>query len=484
MSGSDVDWGEDDEGDEDWGDGGDEDWGNGEEDFPPAEDDQEVGFSVDLKNAVWQAEAEDDPESALALYLKVINMGSEKPEELNDELHNFVFDALTASTISFYQMKKYEDMLSQYDKTMNYFGNVTHNECDKAVEKILGELERGTGDEKASDIREKVFERTIKKLENMPDKKRMLFGLQMNQAVQCVGSGQFDKAKSLLKTLHQDCTNPDGTDDQTKGSELIDIYALQMRMAGEQSDMEVTKELYEKTKGLNADVKNPKSQSIIRECWGKMWGDDGNWQKAYQDFYLAFTTYQEAGMGTNAKQCLTYVIVSNMLSGGNANPFDAREAQVFQNDPKMEPVINIRKAKEKRDVDAFARALHDFDKTWGDKWIKRHMETMIADFHKSVILQFVRSYRMLRIQFLADALRISAEKCEWYLVQMILDGDVIAKIDQVEGILDLSQSGGGGGKKYHAMQVWAGTLSTVSRNLPQPQTTNVNVMGGMHSTFF
>jgi len=292
----------------------------------------------------------------------------------------------------------------------------------------------------------------------------------MSQAGEFVQQGQVNKARTLLEQLHSRCRNPDGTDNQDKGSELIDIYALRMRMAGDQADVEVTKELYAKTKNLNAKVKNPKSQSIIRECWGKMWGDDDNWQKAYQDFYLAFTGYQEANMHTNAKQCLTYVIVANMLSSGNANPFDAPEAKALQQDKEMEPVINIRKAKEKKDVNAFAIALSAFDRTWPDPWIKRHMQTMIADFHKTCILQFVKSYRTLKISFLADALQIPAEKCEWYLIQMILDGDVFGEIDQVEGILDLSQSGGGGKKKYHAMQVWAGTIGSVNRHLPQLRT--------------
>lgn len=478
-----IDWGEGDGGDDDgWGVEG--DWGDDAEfEDGMVDNDQEIGFAIELKNSVWKAESEDDPGVALALYQEVIKMGDENPEELNDELHGFVFNSLRSAIILVYKLHKYEEMLEQYEKLLKYFEHVTHNECDKAIELVLNHLDRGNQDEKDSDIRDKIYEKTVFYLKTMPDKSRMLFGLQMRQAVGFVQSGQFDKASSLLKALHLSCTNPDGTDDQSKGSELIDIYALQMRMAGEQADIEVTKELYEKTKNLNADVKNPKSQSIIRECWGKMWGDDGNWQKAYSDFYSAFATYQEAGMGVNAKQCLTYVIVSNMLSGGQQNPFDAREAQVFQKDKEMEPVINLRKAKEKRDVNAFALALADFDKTWGDQWIKRHMQTMIADFHKSFILQFVKSYRMLRIAYLAEILRIKPERCEWYLVQMILDGEIIGKIDQVEGILDLSQnSSGSAGKKYQAMREMAGTLATIASNLPQPQATGIGV--GMSMTYY
>jgi len=485
-------WGDDAEGGDGWGDDGEDGDGDGdgwgddggdEFEFVGQKAEEEAGTAVKLKNLAWEAESEmqENPERALELYREVFKMSIENADDLNDELHSFVFGGLKNSTIILFRLKKHAEMLEEYNKTMQYFEKVSHNESNKAVELILNILSRGNQDEKDADIREKVYARTINHLSTMPGKQSMAFSIQMRQAVEYVQTSQFDKATSLLEKLHATCKLKDGSDDLKKGSELIDIYALQMRMAGETGDMDNTKELYEKTKNLDADVKNPKSQSIIRECWGKMWGDEGNWQKAYQDFYLAFTTNQEAGYNDKAKQCLTYVIVANMLSGGVQNPFDAREAQVFQKEKEMEPVINIRKAKEKRDVKAFASALEDFDKTWGDEWIKKHMQSMIADFHKAFILQFVKSYRMLKIDFLARCLNIKAEECEWYLVQMILDGEVIGKIDQVEGILDLTQSGTGGGKKYAAMQVWAGTLSTVSKNLPQPKST---ITGGMSMTYF
>lgn len=34
-------------------------------------------------------------------------------------------------------------------------------------------------------------------------------------------------------------------------------------------------EFYERTKNLIKGVVNAKSQAVLRECWGKMYGDDG-----------------------------------------------------------------------------------------------------------------------------------------------------------------------------------------------------------------
>jgi len=165
-----------------------------------------------------------------------------------------------------------------------------------------------------------------------------------------------------------------------------------------------------------------------------------------------------------------------MLAGGEQNPFDAREAAVYQKDDAMQPVINLRKAYEARNVIDFNSALDEFNRT-ADEWLLNHMGIMIADFHKQYIIKFVKPYRRLKISFLADALKIPAEKCERYLVQLVLDGHITAKIDQVNGLLDLTQRGGGGGKKYQALEVWISTLENLTKNLPQP-TVNVGRHGG------
>jgi len=279
--------------------------------------------------------------------------------------------------------------------------------------------------------------------------------------------------------MHQSCRTKDGQDDKVgKGSELIDIYALEMKIAFEAKVKAKTKELYMATKDLRVDVKNPKSQAVIRECWGKMFGDDGQWPKAYAEFFIAFTTYQEAGQSTPAKKCLTYVVVASMLAATGLNPFDAREAAVFQKDEAMQPVINLRRAYEKRDVSNFTKALAEFQST-ADEWILAHMDSMIADFHKHYIKKFVKPYRRLRISFLANALQIKEETCESYLVQLVLDGEIHAKIDQVNGLLDLTQRTGGGDKKYQALESWANKLESMGRNLPQPHSSS-----SMHMQFF
>ena len=63
--------------------------------------------------------------------------------------------------------------------------------------------------------------------------------------------------------------------------------------------------LYERTKHLlQHGVVSAKSAAVLRECWGKMFGDDGQWSRAKAEFYQAFTLYESCGTVSKAKDCL------------------------------------------------------------------------------------------------------------------------------------------------------------------------------------
>jgi len=439
---------------------GDADFGNSEVD---AND-----INIQVANTFYEAESEikSDPKKAMEFFIKVIELSKgDKASELNDESKDAVFQSQIHRVVLLIKAGE-KEVLEPYKEMMTYFPSVSHNDSNKAVDAVLHAL--ALTSELSSTLRADVYEATVGTLTKMSNKTRMIFDIQMRRCNEFVAMQEWEKARKLLRKQHNTCLLPDGCDDQkNKGSELMDIYALEMKIAFETKTQAKTKELYKRTKDLTAAVNNPKSLSIIRECWGKMFGDDGSWQRAHEEFFKAFITYQEAGQTDNAKRCLNYVVVSNMLAGGVTNPFDSREAAVFQNDKALQAVSALRKAYEKKDVTGFTDSLASFKKV-ADEWVMNHMGSMITDFHKQYIMKFVKPYRRLRIAYLAKALRIEAKQCEDYLVQLVLDGEIQGRIDQVEGLLDLSQRTQGGSKKYQMLETWCGTLESLTNSLPQP----------------
>jgi len=255
---------------------------------------------------------------------------------------------------------------------------------------------------------------------------------------------------------------------KNKGTELLEVYALSIKLSSASGDSVRMREIYQKTKDLVAGVKDPRSQSVIRECWGQMWGDDGQWKTAYTEFFSAFINYQEIGNRERAKQCLMYVVIANMLSGGESNPFDSREAKVYQNEPDIRAIVALRTAYEKCDVAGFNDSLNEINKT-ADKFIQTHLDSMIRDFQARAILFIVKSYRRILLSALAQKVNVSLEIVESILVSLISDGEIQGKIDQQKGLLDLTQSVAGGQKKYNAINHWQATIGQLSHSLAHPQ---------------
>jgi COP9 signalosome complex subunit 2 len=83
---------------------------------------------------------------------------------------------------------------------------------------------------------------------------------------------------------------------------------------------------------------------IIKECGGKMWMGErwyshslveiglveplmiGQWNRASEDFFESFRNYDEAGLPQRI-QVLKYLVLANMLTGSEVNPFDSQETK-------------------------------------------------------------------------------------------------------------------------------------------------------------
>jgi COP9 signalosome complex subunit 2 len=52
----------------------------------------------------------------------------------------------------------------------------------------------------------------------------------------------------------------------------------------------------------------------------------GQWNRASEDFFESFRNYDEAGLPQRI-QVLKYLVLANMLTGSEVNPFDSQETK-------------------------------------------------------------------------------------------------------------------------------------------------------------
>lgn len=84
---------------------------------------------------------------------------------------------------------------------------------------------------------------------------------------------------------HRACQNPDGTEDLKKGTQLLEVYALEIQMYTEQKNTKKLKSLYHKALYIKSAIPHPRIMGIIRECGGKMHMHERIWSEAATDFF-------------------------------------------------------------------------------------------------------------------------------------------------------------------------------------------------------
>jgi COP9 signalosome complex subunit 2 len=197
-------------------------------------------------------------------------------EQLSDESRSSHFQAQLHTVQLLYKLQQYEQMITRYEHLLTQIPAVTRNEASDAVDSILNTV----GSSNQPQFLEKIYTITSQTLQNMPDTDRMVFNINLKLCKTYVEADDFRAAKETLNNLHVWCCTVDPVtgqlvdDRKNKGSELLEVYALEIRISAAQHDVAQMRHLYEATKDLSAAVKDPRSQSVIRECWGLMFSHD------------------------------------------------------------------------------------------------------------------------------------------------------------------------------------------------------------------
>ena len=69
--------------------------------------------------------------------------------------------------------------------------------------------------------------------------------------------GEYGKLSRILKQLHSSCTTQDGEDDLKKGTQLLEIYALEIQMYTAQKNNKKLKTLYDQSLHIKSAIPHP-----------------------------------------------------------------------------------------------------------------------------------------------------------------------------------------------------------------------------------
>jgi len=206
--------------------------------------------------------------------------------------------------------------------------------------------------------------------------------------------------------------------------------------------------------------------SVIKECWGKMYASMNNWDEAYNNFFEAFKMYQDVG-NANAKSCLKYVILASMLSDLERNPFASQEARVLENHVEVLPMRTLLDAFEKDDITLFDKTLErDKALVLNDTFIKEHMPALKLRLRSRVLVNLIKPYKRVKLEWLCKHLNATMEEVENLVVNSILDESVHGRINQINSLLDLefvTETD----KLHNAMDGWVKTVKNLQGSIAQ-----------------
>mmetsp|Transcript_5110 Transcript_5110/g.9638 ORF Transcript_5110/g.9638 Transcript_5110/m.9638 type:complete len:437 (-) Transcript_5110:163-1473(-) len=426
-----------------------EDYGFEYSDEEPEEED------VDVENQYYNAKGSlenDDPQQALDGFATVIAMEQEKGE--------WGFKALKQTVKLHYRLANFVDMMNAYREMLTYIKSaVTRNYSEKCINSILDHVSSSSNME----LLQEFYETTLKALEEAKNE-RLWFKTNLKLCKLWFDVKEFARMNKMLKVLHKSCQCSDGTDDQKKGTQLLEVYAIEIQMYTEQKNNKKLKQLYQRALSIKSAIPHPRIMGIIRECGGKMHMAERMWTNAHTDFFEAFKNYDEAG-NQRRIQCLKYLVLANMLMESQVDPFDAQEAKPYKNDPEILAMTNLVSAYQRKAIMEFEKILKNNRRTiMDDPFIRDYIEDLLKNIRTQVLLKLIRPYTRIRIPFISQELNIPEQEVEALLVSLILDSRVSGHIDQVNQLLELGDKTKGM-KKYIAVNKWTSQLGTLHQTV-------------------
>lgn len=117
-------------------------------------------------------------------------------------------------------------MMNRYKQLLTYIKSaVTRNYSEKSINSILDYISTS----KNMDLLQNFYETTLEALRDAKND-RLWFKTNIKLGKLYFDVRDYKRLSKILKQLHTSCQNADGSDDLKKGTQLLEIYALEIQM--------------------------------------------------------------------------------------------------------------------------------------------------------------------------------------------------------------------------------------------------------------
>jgi COP9 signalosome complex subunit 2 len=334
---------------------------------------------------------------------------------------------------------------------------VTRNYSEKSINNILDFIEKGSDDEKTYLCMEEFYRLTLNTFQST-NNERLWLKTNIKLARLWLERKEFGQLSKKLRELHRACQKEDGTDDPSKGTYSLEVYALEIQMYAETHNNKRLKALYQRALRVRSAVPHPKIMGIIRECGGKMHLSEENWELAQSDFFESFRNYDEAG-SMQRIQVLKYLVLTTMLTKSDINPFDSQETKPYKNDPRISAMTDLVDAYQRDDIRSYEEILAKNPDVLADPFIAENIDEVSRNMRTKAVIKLIAPYTRFTLSFIAKNIKISVTEVQDILSFLILDKQLNAKIDQDSGTVLVENTSDV--ERFQALDSWATALNSL-----------------------
>ena len=120
--------------------------------------------------------------------------------------------------------------IDHYRELLTYVKSaVTRNYSEKSINNMLDFIEKGAEDEKAYHCMEKFYSLTLDSFQST-NNERLWLKTNIKLARLWLDKKEYGQLSKKLRELHKACQREDGTDDPSRGTYSLEIYALEIQM--------------------------------------------------------------------------------------------------------------------------------------------------------------------------------------------------------------------------------------------------------------
>ncbi len=325
---------------------------------------------------------------------------------------------------------------------------------------MLDFIEKGAEDEKAYQCMEKFYSQTLESFQ--ANNERLWLKTNIKLARLWLDRKEYTQLIKLVKDLHRACQKEDGTDDPSKGTYALEIYALEIQMYADTRNNKRLKALYQRALKVRSAVPHPKIMGIIRECGGKMHMSEENWKESQTDFFESFRNYDEAG-SLQRIQVLKYLVLTTMLMKSDINPFESQETKPYRNDPRISAMTDLVEAYQQNDIHRYESILENNKDVLADPFIAENIDEVTRSLRTNGVLKLIAPYTRFTLSFLAKQLKISVAEVQDIVGFLILDRKLDGKINQENGTVEIDNRNDV--ERTQAMQEWTSAIGGLCRTM-------------------